>query len=67
VTSFNEDEPNIGTFSYRLNGFQEQPTDHYLRTFYQAISNDLNIYKKLCVGSIPKHKVMLDYTKDFFG
>lgn len=26
VTSFNEDVPHIGTFSYRLNGFDEQPT-----------------------------------------
>lgn len=26
VTSFNEDVPKIGTFSYRLNGFDQQPT-----------------------------------------
>lgn len=26
VTSFNEDVPQIGTFSYRLNGFDQQPT-----------------------------------------
>lgn len=26
VTSFNEDVPKIGTFSYRLNGFEQQPT-----------------------------------------
>ena len=65
VTSFNEDQPKIGTFSYRLNGFDKQPTDHYMRTFYQAIEGDLGFYKKLCVGSRPRHQVMLDYTKDF--
>lgn len=65
VTAFNEDQPKIGTFSYRLNGFDKQPTDHYMRTFYQAIENDLGTYKKLCVGSTKRHQVMLDYTKDF--
>lgn len=65
VTAFNEDQPKIGTFSYRLNGFEKQPTDHYMRTFYQAVENDLNTYKKLCIGSRPRHNVMLDYTKDF--
>lgn len=65
VTAFNEDQPNIGTFSYRLNGFDKQPTDHYMRTYYQAIQGDIHLYKKLCVGSRPRHQVMLDYTKDF--
>lgn len=65
VTSFNEDQPRIGTFSYRLNGFDAQPTDHYMRTFYQAIEGSLASYKRLCVGSRPKHQVMLDYTRDF--
>lgn len=65
VTSFNEDQPKIGTFSYRLNGFDKQPTDHYMRTYYQAIEGDLSYYKRLCIGSRPRHQAMLDYTKDF--
>lgn len=65
ATAFNEDQPTIGTFSYRLNGFDAQPTDHYLRTYYQAIEGDLKNSKKLCIGSRPKHQVMLEYTKDF--
>ncbi|XP_053693436.1 uncharacterized protein LOC128741554 [Sabethes cyaneus] len=65
ITAFNEDVPHIGTFSYRLNGFQAQPTDHYLRTYYLAIENQLTYYKRLCVGAQPRHKVMLDYTKQF--
>jgi hypothetical protein len=65
VTAFNEDQPDIGTFSYRLRGFNEQPTDHYMRTYYLAIDSDLHKYKRLCVGSRPKHMVMMDYTYDF--
>lgn len=62
VTAFNEDLPNFGTFSYRLNGFREPPTDHYMRTFYLAFNQQLNNHKRLCVRDIPRHKVMLDYT-----
>lgn len=65
VTAFNEDVPNIGTFSYRLNGFNEQPTDHYQRLYYLAIEDDLRTYKRLCVGAKKRHQVMLDYTKFF--
>ncbi|CAG9805099.1 unnamed protein product [Chironomus riparius] len=65
VTSFNEDQPKIGTFSYRLKGFDEQPTDHYMRNYYVAIEYELSNYKKFCVGSRPKHQVMFDYTYDF--
>ena len=63
VTAFNEDVPNIGTFTYRLNGFSTQPTDHYMRTYYLAIDSKLSSYEKLCVGDTPRHKVMLDYTE----
>ncbi|CAO1414781.1 unnamed protein product [Diamesa serratosioi] len=65
VTSFNEDQPEIGTFSYRLNGFDETPTDHYMRTYYLAVESDLHTYKRLCIGSEKSHNVMLDYTKNF--
>lgn len=65
VTAFNEDVPHIGTFTYRLNGFAEQPTDHYMRTYYVAIQKDLSYYADLCVGSQPRHKVMMDYTTQF--
>ncbi|XP_062563713.1 uncharacterized protein LOC134226761 [Armigeres subalbatus] len=65
ITAFNEDVPQIGTFSYRLNGFDTQPTDHYMRTYYLAIESQLSYYKRLCAGAQPRHKVMLDYTKEF--
>lgn len=63
VSAFNEDVPHIGTFSYRLNGFQEQPTTHYMRTFYLAFQRESNRHKRLCVGDTPRHKVMFDYTQ----
>lgn len=57
VTAFNEDQPKIGTFSYRLKGFNEQPTDHYMRNYYIAIESELRHYNKYCVGSRKKHQV----------
>lgn len=61
VTAFNEDLPDVGTFSYRLNGFQEQPTTHYMRPFYLAFQSEIKRHKRLCIGDTPRHKVMFDY------
>lgn len=44
-----------------------QLTDHYMRTYYVAIDPELSNYKTLCVGHQPRHKVMLDYTKEVFS
>lgn len=63
VSAFNEDLPDFGTFSYRLNGFQEQPTTHFMRPFYLAFQKESSRHKRLCVGDTPRHKVMLDYTQ----
>lgn len=63
VTALNEDLPDYGTFSYRLNGFQEQPTAHFMRPFYLAFQKESNRHKRLCVGDTPRHKVMLEYTQ----
>lgn len=46
-----------------MNGFNEQPTDHYMRTFYLAIERELKNYKRLCVGSKKRHQIMFDYAK----
>lgn len=62
VTSFNEDLPNVGTFTYRLNGFDHQPTTHYMRPFYLAFERESNHHLHLCIGDKPRHNVMLDYT-----
>ncbi|KAJ8921099.1 hypothetical protein NQ315_015897 [Exocentrus adspersus] len=66
VTAFYEDVPTLGTFTYRLNGFKEAPTDHYMRPYYLASLKERSKWPKLCTGEIPRHKVMFNAIKDFF-
>ncbi|KAJ8310199.1 hypothetical protein KUTeg_012064 [Tegillarca granosa] len=68
VTLFAEDEPSIGTFNLRLNGFDEKPTDHYMRPFWQSLwaSSLREASPRYCTGATPNHIFMLDYLKDFF-
>ncbi|XP_071798043.1 uncharacterized protein [Asterias amurensis] len=60
ATMFAEDWPGIATFNLRLNGFDKQPTDHYMRNLWNAANTE-----KHCLGSKPVHKVMLDYLLDY--
>lgn len=68
VTMYAEDEADIGTFNFRFTGFDEQPTDHYMRPFWmRAIGSTVDdMSPKYCLGSKPNHQYSLDYTKDFF-
>ena len=36
VTLYAEDQPSLGTWQLRFNGFEQPPTDHYIRPFWQA-------------------------------
>ncbi|XP_066260671.1 uncharacterized protein [Euwallacea similis] len=67
VTAFFEDVPSIGTFTYRLNGFQEVPTDHYMRPYYLANLGEQSKWPKLCTGDSPRHQIILNMIKDFFS
>uniref|UniRef100_A0A7I4YMJ4 DUF229 domain containing protein n=1 Tax=Haemonchus contortus TaxID=6289 RepID=A0A7I4YMJ4_HAECO len=61
VTLYGEDAFAIGTFTYRLKGFRNQPTDHYTRPIFKE-------YEKqggLCLGSEPLHKSWFRYTREF--
>ncbi|XP_074658226.1 uncharacterized protein LOC141911152 [Tubulanus polymorphus] len=65
VTQHGEDMPNINTFTYRMLGFQEPPTDHYMRPFYLKMDR----YKKQrpnCFGSQVRLNLMLKYMRDLY-
>ncbi|EYB84592.1 hypothetical protein Y032_0314g2249 [Ancylostoma ceylanicum] len=61
VTLYGEDEFAVGIFTYRLKGFRNQPTDHYLQTIFKE-------YEKIggnCLGSEPLHKTWFRYSREF--
>ncbi|XP_060078647.1 uncharacterized protein LOC132558133 [Ylistrum balloti] len=68
ATLFAEDEPSISAFNLRLSGFDNQPTDHYMRPFWQALwgSQLREDSVRYCTGATPHHTYTLDYVKDFF-
>ncbi|XP_045199770.2 uncharacterized protein LOC123554018 [Mercenaria mercenaria] len=68
VTMFGEDEPSIGVFNLRLNGFRDPPTDHYMRPFWQALwdSELRKESQRYCTGNTPNHMYLIKYMKDFF-
>lgn len=57
IKGYAEDVPDIGTFTYRLKGFDQQPTDHYLRTYYLDAMPMFKFQKPFCYGSLPRHQV----------
>ncbi|KHN79853.1 hypothetical protein Tcan_07595 [Toxocara canis] len=63
ITLYAEDAAAIGTFTYRLKGFKNQPTDHYTRTFFQKAERMLKSMN--CVGSVPLHKDWFRYASEF--
>ncbi|KAK3922998.1 Arylsulfatase [Frankliniella fusca] len=66
VTGYVEDQPEIGTFTYRLKGFNKPPVDHYGRSFYLAAESHWRNDKR-CLGSQECHKIMLGYTENFMS
>lgn len=68
ATLFAEDEPTISTFNLRFNGFQDPPTDHYMRPFWQAVweSTLRQNSERFCTGDTAHHRFMLHYLEDFF-
>ncbi|KFM58832.1 hypothetical protein X975_14483, partial [Stegodyphus mimosarum] len=66
VTAFAEDCPYTGIFTYRLKGFGDLPTDHYMRPFYIEADKVLRDHPKLCLGNKPRHVVMLDWLRHFY-
>merc|ERR1719481_1416370 len=66
VTSFVEDAPSIGAFTYRLTGFTSSPTHHYMRTYYlaqQALARHPN---KFCYHGTPRHMMNLRHVRQLY-
>jgi hypothetical protein len=64
---YSEDLPEINMFNYMYNGLSDQPTDHYMRTFWLAVEKSLT-YKMSspsCLGATLKHFIFFDYLKSF--
>ncbi|XP_042204483.1 uncharacterized protein LOC121854141 isoform X2 [Homarus americanus] len=67
VTLYAEDLPHVGTFQYRLRGFDSPPTDHYMRPFYVTTYPEFHNHPKLCLKATPRHKVFFNYVYDFMN
>ncbi|RWS30611.1 hypothetical protein B4U80_03084 [Leptotrombidium deliense] len=66
VTAWMEDGGSYGTFSYRLKGFKEPPTDHYGRSFDLEARKLYSKHKPYCFGSQSRHRVMTNWMHQFF-
>ena len=66
MTQFGEDCPGIGSFTYRMLGFKEQPVDHYMRPFFMHAERLFGRHKPFCLGSIPRHSAMMNWVTEFF-
>ncbi|KAJ8730004.1 hypothetical protein PYW07_017042 [Mythimna separata] len=64
-TAYWEDTPNVGTFTYRFNGFRRQPADHYLRAFLLEHDKTSSFGNKFCIGDTPQYQLFLNLTNEF--
>lgn len=67
ATMYTEDLPDINMFDYLDDGIDEQPTHHYMHTFWLAVQSSSLIKNsaRLCLGSKPKHEIYFSYLKSF--
>lgn len=67
ATLYAEDQPHINMFNYLAEGIDEQPTHHYMHTYWLAAEDSLfsKSSSRLCLGSRPKHAVYFSYLKSF--
>lgn len=66
VTQWGEDGAKVGTFTYRMRGFKNQPVDHYMRNFYLVAEEYYYRNKPYCLGSIPRHVNMFNWIREFY-
>ena len=46
--------------------FRQQPVDHFMRVFYLEAERYYERFRHLCLGSISRHKNMMNWAKEFF-
>ncbi|XP_071085366.1 uncharacterized protein [Haliotis cracherodii] len=66
LTLWAEDMAFIGTFQMRMLGFDHQPTDHSMRTFYLSAERMYARNKKWCLGSVPRHQNFMKWFQDAY-
>ena len=66
MTSYCEDSPEIGTFQYRLIGFQNPPTDYYPRPFFMAAAEQYSNANPNCFGSEKIYEYHLDLARKIY-
>ncbi|KAJ9592748.1 hypothetical protein L9F63_015586 [Diploptera punctata] len=68
-TAFGEDTSEFGLFTYMKLGFQEQPTDYYIRTIMRTSEEDIGYkkdpYARVCLGSEMTYVALLRYIKNY--
>ena len=67
ATLYTEDDPELATFNFRLEGFSSPPTDHYARNFWLALQehNNNNDQSSFCIGPQAIHNLTLGYVESF--
>ncbi|XP_053612533.1 uncharacterized protein LOC128676447 isoform X2 [Plodia interpunctella] len=63
-TAFLEDGPDLGTYQWDANGFQQQPTDHY-QSAYNTHNRQFSFYNHGCLGDTPQYEVIMDLNVQF--
>lgn len=65
LTGYSADKPSLGTWQYRLKGFDNPPTDFYPRPFYM-IAQKLLKHPDICLASKTISEVQFDYIRQVF-
>eukprot|EP00111_Clytia_hemisphaerica_P002409 TCONS_00006894-protein len=65
VTQYSEDSPYVNTFNYRLRGFNEPPTDKYMRNFWAGASSYIGQLNKKSIRC--SHQINFRYLKRFMN
>ncbi|KAK6968527.1 hypothetical protein BgiMline_028406 [Biomphalaria glabrata] len=68
LTSWADSEVYMAPFNLRLLGFQNPPTDYFMRPYYLGVEllRKMKRYRPYCRGSTPIHKIWLNWPRDLY-